>query len=97
MALPREVPASDTQIKKSYLAQYKNQPLVKTLDKRTEYNQLLESDPVLGIHLLGLDKHIETLIEFCEQYDRKQNEEDSETSSEWVSRLLRCRFVLGMD
>ena len=72
--------------------------LINTLDKRPLYFQLKEDRPALADKLIELDILLESLLEPCEQYDKGiNNNEDVDKLSEWGTRIMRMRYVLGVD
>ena len=77
----------------------KSLTLNNTLNKRPLYHELQEINPVLADGLLQLDNLLESLLIPCEKYDKTINKDgDSEKSmSEWGTRIMRCRYVLGVD
>ena len=72
--------------------------LRKTIILRDEYTKLKVTHPELAQELLELDQMLENLLVPCEEYDRWVNDtEEDSPGSEWGTRIMRCRYVIGAD
>ena len=66
----------------------KSSRLKKTVNDRLEYIQI--TDPILQQGIKDLDDLLESLLTIAENYDKIGD-------TEWGVRLMRCRYVLGVD
>lgn len=71
--------------------------LRKRIELRQELHQMREINPGLAKALVKLDHMLEQLLTQAREYDRVVSESDDLPASEWEMRLMRCRFVLGVD
>lgn len=72
--------------------------LRKRIELRSELIQMRKINPGLAKSLVKLDHMLENLLTLAADYDKMVNmQEDIESLSEWEMRLMRCRYVLGVD
>ena len=67
-----------------------------TVDKRVEFTGIYNAKLKQGI--AQLDVLLEQLLPIAEAYDKAMCEGDIEGDNwSWGTRLMRCRYVLGVD
>ena len=71
--------------------------LRKRIELRSELKEMRPVNPALAKSLCKLDTMLEQLLTAAREYDRVINEGDPDVISEWETRLMRCRYVLGVD
>ena len=71
--------------------------LRKRIELRSELKQMREINPGLAKSLVKLDHMLENLLTCAREYDMMLNSNEDCDISEWEMRLMRCRYVLGVD